>query len=172
MPHVDNNPFSMVFSELWALLEAKQTFKDLVLEGNRIRFDKQEKRDLKKSSVADADLPEVVLSVEGMTPGLFMSSSQSNCICRYAWMISTGDMRVIERLHPVDFVIFAAMAGWQERLGALTWNGKSFVKRTTIADVTQGITNPELNRGIKGWSSIWAVDVFMVFATKDLKNFA
>jgi len=172
MPHVDNNPFSLVFSELWNMLEAKETFKDLVKEGNRIRYDKQEKRDILKSSVATADLPEVVLSIEGMTPSLFRSSSQSDCVCRYAWMISTGDLRVIERIHPVDFAIFAAMTGWQEKLGALEWNEKTFVKRATISDVTHGQSIPEMNRGIKGWSSIWAVDVLMVFATKDLIAFA
>ena len=91
---------------------------------------------------------------------------------QYAWWLSTGDFRVTLSLHPVEFALWACHAQWQSTLSALTWQGKSFVKRVDAMALSEGLTDVEKNRGIKGWSCVWVTEVEMHFATKDLQAFA
>jgi hypothetical protein len=37
-----------------------------------------------------------------------------------------------------------------------------------VSNVATGLSNPEQNRNIRGWSSVWSVEVEMHFATADL----
>lgn len=164
-----NDPFSMVYSALWDMIEAHAGFAGLVKVGNRIRFD-LDKRGVLKPDVSTADLPEVILTTFGGVVNLIDTSSTSKVTRFYQIIISTGDLRLSEYLNPVEWAIFCAMVGWRERLGALRWNNRSFVKRANLTSGSEGQSNPEYNRGIKGWSALWTVEVEMHFATADLQG--
>ena len=121
----DKNPFAQVYSELWCMLLQHPGFVNDVREGNRIRLDGLKDRGPIKPSVADADLPEVMLISNSASPRLFSTSSSSSCVRTYTWMVSTGDFRyyVDEEtplLATIEWYIFVAMHAWKERLGALT----------------------------------------------------
>lgn len=163
-----SNPLQLVYSALRTLPEGHPRFRELVRVGNRIGFDDQDDRDPLKSVVADADLPEAVLEVQTAMVKMHSTSSTSSMTQQFAWLISTGDQRVTDRLLEVEWTIFVGMLDWQRVLGALRWHGKSFCKRTDIVSCSAGLSDPARNRGIKGWSAIWRCEVEMHFATKDL----
>jgi hypothetical protein len=57
------------------------------------------------------------------------------------------------------------MSQWKSVLGALRWNGLSFVTRVDAPVAQHGLQDPEKNRGIAGWSSVWTVEVEMWLST-------
>lgn len=165
------NPLTLVFDALWSCLEESPNFISDVAAGNRIKFNLTANRNPQKQQINDSDLPEVVLTSTGGSGGLFVTSSSSRMVQRYSWVMSTGDFRIQNYLHQVKWEIFCGMTGWQSILGALVWplnSGKTFVKRTDLLDITEGLSNPDQNRGINGWSAIWNAEVEMAFTTQDL----
>ena len=163
-----SNPFTIVFNGLWSCLESNPNFVSDVPQGNRIKYNIPANRDPIKLTVAAADLPEVVLVCTSAQAFLHDSSSTCKCIRGYSWLISTGDFRVNELLHQVEWDVFVGMFNWRKVMGALQWNGKSFVKRCDITQITQGQSDKERNRGIEGWSAIWGCEVEMIFNNTDI----
>jgi len=181
---IETDPFTKTFDALWALAEASdvlngytdpntlQPVKGLILPGNKIKFNELQVRDVIKDSVQDADLPELMLSTQGVTTANLTASSCHAAITRqYSWMVSTGDFRVNYRLFPVQFALFCAMANWAEILSALTWGGEKFVIKAALNPLIEGVSDATLNRGIRGWSSIWACTVDMKFSSSALRAF-
>ena len=165
---MNDNPLTLTYTALWTMIEAYPNLDDLVRIGNRIRFDSETDRSPQKNRVQAADLPELTLITNGGTPNLCETSSSSKFIRRYSWWISTGDNRLNEKLYQVEWAVLVAMTNWKQVLTALQWKGKSFVKRTAVTDISEGMSNPQLNRNIKGWSSLWTCEVEMHFKTSDL----
>jgi hypothetical protein len=161
-----------VYSALWALAEESRPLDLLVKLGNRIRFDSAYNRDPIKQNVQVSDLPELVLVPLGTNESNLHSSSCSSMVTRtYSWIISTGDYRYVELLAPVEWALFCAMANWKNVLLGLTWNGSTFVKDANLIELTDGFSNTENNRGIKGWSSVWNCQVTMYLTTQHLIDF-
>lgn len=160
----------MVYNELWALAEGASIFTDLVKPSNRIKFSATKPSDPVKREVSTADLPEVVLISTGMSAALHSTSSSTMCVRQYEWIIATGDLSLVNKLMPVEWAVFVAMSGWKAVLTALQWNGAGFVKRCDLGAIDNGFTDPERNRGIRGWSAIWRCEVEMHFRTQDLIN--
>jgi hypothetical protein len=163
------DPFSMVYTALWKMAEETPDLIELVKLRNRIRYDTFD-RDPEKRNYLDADCPELALHSAGVTGNLWNSSTTSLVQRRYSWVIISGDMRITERLMPVEWALFIAMHGWKEVLGALTWNDKNFVHRASMLDIQEGILRPmEGVEGPRGWSAVWAIQVDLSFDTKDLQ---
>lgn len=163
------NPFTMVYDTLWEMVDTHPSLRVLMKEGNRIKFNTPSREPL-KDAVAVADLPELILTSDGLSAALYNTTSTSKVVRSYSWLLSTGDFRVNELLYQVEWYIFCAMLSWKEKLCALKWHDESFVKRADVTSVTNGQSNPELNRGIKGWSAIWKCEVEMHFRTSFLKG--
>lgn len=163
------NPFTLIFDGLWALLESNPQFVLDVPSGNRIKYNIPQNRDPFKQQVAVADLPEVVLVCTSAQGFLHNSSSTCRCVRGYSILISTGDFRVNELLHQVEWDVFTAMFNWRTALSSLKWNNKSFIKRLDLTQITQGLSDKERNRGIQGWSAVWGCEVEMVFNNTDLQ---
>lgn len=162
------NPFELTFDALWSLGEASVPLKELVKIGNRIKFNTNNS-DPVKQNVQTADLPELILVSQGGTPNLHATSCTSEMIRRYAWLVSTGDLRINHLSNPLGWAIFCAMTNWKIHLASLEWQNKRFIKAANLTDVTEGDSDPERNRGIKGWSALWVCEIRMVFTTTDLK---
>lgn len=163
------NPFTLVYSELWAILLRHPAFARDVKYKNRIRFDVPNNRDPAKQTIADADLPEVMLTVESINANLHDTSHTTKIARRYNFLVSTGDFRYNEKLAQVEWAMFTAFCNWQTTLSALMWKDKSFCKAFRILTGTAGMSNPQQNRNIVGWSCIWQGEVEMHFNTADLQ---
>ena len=162
------NPFTMVYSELWAMLMANPRFIRDVNQRNMIRFDLSGDRDPLKDPVQVADLPEVALRAATATANVQETSSSSKVVQTYEILISSGDYRYTEILAQIEWYIWVSLIGWKSRLSALKWHDKTFCKRLNVTSVRQGLSDPTANRNIVGWSAVWAAEVEMHFTTQDL----
>jgi hypothetical protein len=166
-----------VFNEFWALVDASPVITELVKPGNKIRLSNppndNTNRDPVKVSVQEADLPELILSSEGSVESNITASSCSTlCRRQYSWLLSTGDFRISLHLLPVQFALFAVMTKAPERLFSLQWHGAQFVRKFQYGALSEGLSNPQLNRGIRGWSSMWKCTIDMYFVTDELRLYS
>jgi hypothetical protein len=164
----DSSPLQLVYTELWRLPMLNPEFRALVREGNMIRFDHEAHGNPRKDQVQAGDLPEVTLTSETSAVKIHETSSTCKLIRQYSWLVATGDFRLTHLLAPVEWALFVSMIGWQRVLGRLKWHDKAFCKRMDVVSVLGGRSDPQLNRGIAGWSAIWRCEVEMHFATADL----
>lgn len=162
------DPFTKTFNALWDLAEASQTLCDLVKLKNRIKFNPTKDAMIIKDEVSEADTPELILVTTDGSGNLLNTTSTSMAVLRFDWMISTATLSVTQKLLPVEFALFAAMVEWPTVLTALTWNSVGFVKRVNFTSRTSGIDDATKNRGIRGWSSVWSIEVEMWFSTQQL----
>lgn len=162
-----NNPFDDVYNALWKCVGTSREMMELIRVGNRIRFDKE--FNPVKEDLSSADLPELVLSCEGTASvNLHRTSCHSSIVRRYAWLLSTGDLRLNHLFNRIEWQLLCAMANYKTVIGNLQWRDKSFVTAARILDAVAGISDAKQNRGITGWSSIWRCEIEMHFATSDL----
>jgi hypothetical protein len=100
------------------------------------------------------------------------NSSSSMFLLTCDWWLSTGDPNVIRNVLPVMFAVFCAMTPWpnmaQEDPPLITWRGRPFIKRVDMITANFAITDPEKNRGIRGWSCVWSCEVESYLKTTDL----
>ena len=168
----ETDPFTKVFNALWALADASVPLNNLILPGNKIKFNLAQNRDPQKDSVLTADLVELMLSTTGIAEtNLSHSSCDVSVKRQYAWMITSGDFRVNHLLYPVEWALVCAMADYESVLAPITYDGLQYVKLCRINTAVEGISNALQNRGIRGWSAIWACTVEMYFKRSILQNF-
>lgn len=168
---LDGNPFILVYDALWTLAENSAQLTSLVKLKNRIKFNHTGQSNPIKDEISSGDLPELVLVTTSSGANLHETSNSSRITRQYEWIISTGDTRVQGGLLEVEWALFSAMSLWYPTLTALRWPDGAidgFVKRSNILGINSGLTDPDRNRGIVGWSSIWGIEVQMHFRTADL----
>jgi hypothetical protein len=95
---------------------------------------------------------------------------------RFEIHVSTGDQR-LDHLHlPLKWGMLRALekarSTWTQVNAGLKFEGKNFVTDARVTGITEGVSNYDLNRGIKGWAAIWALEVQMSFAITDLEDLA
>lgn len=160
------NPLTLVHEALWKLLESHRPFAKLVVEGNRIKYTAESSPFKRDSSVAD--LPEVRLVPVQTTPHLQRTSNSSSLLKRFEVQVKTGSQFVAEKLYPLEWEIYRALARWAPVLMALTWEKKTFVKLCRPTQVTETHESSP-KTGPLGWGCIWACEVEMWFETSDLE---
>lgn len=165
---IDGNPFVLAYDALWRLAERSALLTSLVKPSNRIKLNFTGQSSPYKDEISQADLPEIVL-VSTASGGNYHNTSSSSMITRrYEWIISTGDASVDNKLLPVEWALYAAMADYKRVLNALRWPSDAsdgFVKVMRLQDVSSGLTDADHNRGVAGWSSVWGIEVEMHFST-------
>lgn len=147
--------------------EIDQHFK----EGNLIRFDSDGNRFPFKENILDADTPELTLAPTGFpVASLHHASNVSRITQSYTWIIVSGDYRV-RIVNEVAFAIIRASLEWAKSgyLTSLLWEDQNYVKDYRLLPAEQGDTDPELNRGIRGWTVLFGVEVDMFFQTSLLR---
>lgn len=167
------NPYDQVYDELWTILEANGNFTDLVTSGNRIKYDN---RDPEKDGAMYADYPWVQLKEanaghgESQAAHLFRTSNMSTFLKQYYFQIATGEQEQTS-VHAVEFEIIRALADWPTFLTKLAWSetGEKFVKELNLLGASEMLDNQEMNRGIRGWSTVWACSVLFAFQTTALQ---
>lgn len=168
MAATNPNPFTKTLDALWTLFEADAQFTGRVAEGNRVKYNTTDDRNPLKDAIATADLPEVAIVFDGGNMNLFDTSSSSKIVCNFRLIVNTGDFRVNEFASVINWIVLCNLAKWKTTLAALTWKGEHFIKRVSVVDLTVGESNPERNRNIKGWVTIWQCQIDMHFTTSNL----
>jgi len=164
------NPFTLVYDALWDLAMRSGDLRTRVREGNRISFGSPTNSNPTKPQIAAGDLPELVLVVRSMSANLHNTSSGSMCTREYAWQISGGDYRYSQTLAPLEWELFCAMAGWRKTLTELRWRDVAFCKKMTLNGGQTGLSDPQNNRNIIGWSAVWTLSVEMHFKQEHLDD--
>lgn len=160
------DPFTQVYDALWSLAETPRVT-SLVRVGNRIKLDSTPPTAGLKDQISQADVPELVLALTATSGNWLGTSSSSSFIRQYQWQVSSGDMKP-SRLLALEWALNCAMVNWPSVLAALTWYGEPFVKRAQLVSAEHGESDPERNRGIRGWSALWTAEVEMHFRTRDM----
>jgi hypothetical protein len=159
------NPFTLVYDALWQLVEQFPNIDDLISPRNRVNFGSADDRGANlKQNIQAADLPELILIGSTASGNLFADSCNASVTRQYTFLISTGDLRQNQFLMPVEWLLFCALANYSPTLKALEWpvgSGRKFVTDLKLLSEAQGQSDPERNRGIKGWSATWACEVRM-----------
>ena len=160
-----NDPFTLVYVRLWELLEGNSRFASLVPSNNRIKF--FDIRHPQKSRMSDADTPEVAIQSSNAEINMFRDSCSTEIIRQYEILIRTGDQRMNERLHPLEWSIIAAMKDWKTELTGLTWYDLQFVSEARFVNPASSFFDDEEMRML-GWSAVWITEVVMDFPSGEM----
>lgn len=163
------DPLSLLYAELWRMVDIHPALQKYVKTGNRIRYD-SEKRMMVKEQVQASDLPELLLDSTGATMNLFQSSCTTSYTKQLAWILHTGDRRITELCYPLEFAMLQAFATIGKNLDQLCWNDKRFITAIEPIDLQQGLNNPT-NRGVQGWAFVLNFECRLKFETKDLTDY-
>ena len=169
-PHAPtmDDPFSIVFQALWDMIDASVPLSAMVKPGNKIRFNNNDWAPLKDSVMA-ADMPELILNSSGSSEAAQINSAGRGITRIYQWQISTGNFNIDQGLFPVQWAVFSAMADYAEALTQLKWRNNFFVLKCDLVSITEGISDEQANRGIRGWAALWSAQVMMNFSIADMQ---
>ena len=163
------NPYTEVVLGLWSLLESSSDFCTLVAPGNRIKF-LGESRSPIKTEVSDADLPEVRIVPTGSTPHAHAASNMHRETVRYEVQLSTGDQRLDALVNPLRWIITRAMLNVHDHLkNAVMFAGLRIVVLARPSSVTDGVSQADMNRQIRGWAALWACEVDTVYPASAIR---
>lgn len=160
------NPLRLVYTALWTMLEAHAPLMALVLPGNRIKYTGTVLA-VGKDTLANADTPELRLVATGFAPHLQQTSSGSSMIIYWAVQITSGDQR-FETVLNVQWEVWRALRDWEDTLPALEFESKRFVTHSRPLAGRMSLDNKALNRGVRGWTTVWACETRLDWTTSDL----
>jgi len=169
LPLEIENPFNLVYDALWDMAERNLTLETWLNPGNKEKFDPQ--RLGAKRNITTGDTPELILTSDSFGGNFKVSSSSVSISKMYSWQFTTGDPRLNKVANQVSWELFRALADWDKVLCALTWEGTPFVIQLLFAegvDLPPGSVEVS-ERGIRGWTILWNVEVHMRFAQETLK---
>jgi len=160
-----DNPYQPVVDALWAILEAYPEFVAAVRPGNRVKFcGTGASRSPIKTEISTADLPEVRIVLTGSRPGSHASSSGYEETVTFEVQVSSGDQRLDAGHLDLRWMVFQAMFNLESRLRDLVvWSGDKIVKTAKATGTRDGFAQADLNRGIVGWTALWACEVGIWF---------
>lgn len=160
-----NDPFTVLTSFLWRIFEANPFLQEFVKPGNRIKFDNTLGF---KESVANADLPEIVLVPTGNSQDTMGDSATCELNQSYRFYISTDDKRPW-LMNQMKWELFRCLEVFNQNRGKCLFNGKQFILIVKMSSSAEGLTEGLGNRGINGWCASWDFTVQMQFPKDDLK---
>lgn len=160
------NPIRLLYAALWEILEGQADFAAAVAEGNRIKYT-EAARAPDKDTLSTADHPQVRILAKGFRPHLHRTSSGSSLAVLWSIEVSSGDQR-FRTLFDVEWSIYRAMENWQTHVTAVLWNEKELVKSCRPVAVKTELGDPEVDRGNRGWSAVWAGETELWITTGDL----
>jgi hypothetical protein len=87
--------------------------------------------------------------------------------------INTGDQRVTFKLLPLVFAIYAACTAAIDASGelrSLEWGEMGgIITNLSLTNIETGLSNPQENQGITGWSSVVDITLHMVLPREAVK---
>jgi hypothetical protein len=158
----ETNPFQKVYDALWELADKNKILTSYIKLNNREKYDKWIGA---KDNVLTADFPELSLIVDGGLWNLQSTSSHSTFERVYAWAVTTGDF-VIADYNCIIWELCRSMIGWDTVLCGLTWKDAQVVRNANQGQLEEGTLRIEQNRNIRGWASIWTLNVEFMIPTE------
>ena len=153
------DPYTAVVDGLWALLESKDYFTDLVAVSNRIKFTGSDRSPIKRE-VGEGDLIEVRVLPVSCTPHPERTSNGETEDVTFEIQVSTGDQRIDAGVFPIHWAIKRALVDVHAYLKTnVTFGGNNVVNSVEVEAGRFGVSQADLNRGIKGWSAIHSITV-------------
>ena len=156
-----DDPYTAVVDGLWALLESKECFTDLVRVSNRIKFTGTDRSPIKRE-VGEGDLIEVRVLPVTCTPHPERTSSGESEDVTFEIQVSTGDQRIDAGVFPIHWAIKKALVDVHAYLRTNVTFGdddNQIVNSVEVESGRFGVSQADLNRGIKGWSAIHSIRV-------------
>jgi hypothetical protein len=161
------NPIRLLYSALWDILEAQSDFAAGVPAGNRIKYSETPRPPDPKDTLSTADYPNVRLVARGLQSHHHRTSNSSTLAVLWEIQVSSGDTR-FQTLFDVEWWIFRAMAGWEAQVTDVKWEGKELVNSCRTLEAETELGDPKLDRGNRGWSTVWAGVTELWITTADL----
>jgi hypothetical protein len=125
-------------------------------------------RDPQPDQPTDDELPEFQARPAGFSGILGGNSAETDITASYQLLLNTGDQRLGYALFPQLWKLLGVLHGLKYgTLDTLEFNNRQFVRDVTIDAATMGLSNPEVNRGIEGWTALWNVNIICTFAEAD-----
>lgn len=168
----ERDPFSQCYDVLKSMLENCTIVQDLVESDNVILFATSGQLAMKglKDEIHESDLPEIRILPSGLTPRVGRDSTHSSFMQRFSVQLATGHLAADELMFPLTLALAASWANWQPMFGDLTWQGNKFVHLAQATEAQQGIAIENENRGIRGWATVWSVQVDIWLPTAVLRS--
>lgn len=160
----NKDPFTIVLEKLWEVLAANPVLDELVRPGNRIRY--LENR-LPKEQVGHGDLPEIVLMPESEQQNDMGDSGNAFLSQSWRFFISTGSQNP-RLLNTLRWELFRVIQTFMAECGSILFHGNRFITRVKFNSGEVALSNPDLNRGIDGWSASWGLTVDMQFSNAEV----
>lgn len=163
------NPYLIAYDFIWEMVDNFAPFADEFKAGNIINLADENRRDPMKDNILTADLPEIILIMAGGDGNLHRSSSSSNIIQQFQFLISTGERR-LTLISDLKWYAYQALWAWQKQgFGAALYANETFITRLDWVNVVEGESDPALNRGIMGWSTIISFEAEFEFSQTQLE---
>lgn len=163
----ETDPITLIHEAAWATLASLDPDGDVIRPGNRLQLDRH---DALKQNVKDADLPELILIPRQGTGNITSTSSSVSVEVTFDWLISTGTYKVADRLYPVLWLLFRTMHKFLSDARAIQYKGRCFVNGVTFNSASVGESDPERNRGLRGFSSSMNFTVKLNFPVGDVNG--
>ena len=158
---METDPITKIYDALFQMVaDHEAATSQLFRLGNEIKF--RSESDPTKQNINTVDVPELVLSLSKFAPMMDNTSSSSEVTLGYTWLISSGSYDSIS-IGNIVWEMFRLMHDWKTALTALTYSGQQFVKSAKLLPASFGLSDPDRNRGIEGWSSVWEFEIYCVF---------
>jgi len=173
----EKDPFSQCYDLLKSLIFNNNDIARLIRPANAMMFTREPGRTRQvlplKAEISEGDLPEWRLLPTGGTPKVGRSSDHSSWLQKYSMQIATGDLDVEAEkgLFPLSFALWCAWASWAPMFASLTFHDTPFVHLAQAIEATQGIAIENENRGIRGWATVWQVQVDIWLPTVLMQTF-
>lgn len=164
------DPFSLIYATFWEAVEENSSLKDMVREGNRIKFIKDgPDHEPRKPMTTQGSTPELILVPDLFIPTVTLDNAQAEMARSWNWVIRTGDRLLHKALFPVEYNLFLAMLDAKKRFLKLKWKGSTLVNHFSIDRGSASI--PDIDRETRNplniaWYSIWTMTTKINFVLK------
>ena len=161
------NPIRLVYEAIWSMVESQTEFNTLVPAANRVKYSGTLIQATEKETLSQADYPQVRVIATAMRPHLERTSNGSSLDVLWSIEITTGE-RQFQDLFDVEWAIYQAMSFWRTYFTGLAMEASGYTVQCRPAAVRTTLGDPAVDRGNRGWSSVWAGITEIWFATASL----
>lgn len=163
----ETDPLTLIHEGAWAALDLLDPDGEVIRPGNRIMLNKH---DALKQTIQDADLPEVLLIPRQGVGNLTQTSSSVSFEITFDWLLATGTYQASAKLYPVMWLLYRTMHKFMSTARSLQYKDRSFVTGVFFNSASVGESDPERNRGIRGFSSAMNFTVKLSFPIGDING--
>ena len=160
----NKDPFTILLEKLWEVLEANPVLAELSRTKNRIKYLENM---LPKEQIAHGDLPEIVLMPDSDSQDEMGDSATGYLSHSMRFFISTGNQNP-RLLNALRWELYRVIQTFMAVCGNCHFRGQPFIVRVKMMGGDVGISNPDNNRRIAGWSASWGLTIDMQFSNSEI----